>query len=403
MAAAYFLSRKHEVHLFEKDSRLGGHTNTVVIDGPGEPIAVDTGFIVHNDRTYPNLVRLFEELGVETQASDMSFAVACRKTGFEYSSRGLTGYFAQKLNLFRSRHYELLLEILRFNRQAPKLLLAPNPPQMTLGEYLDESRFSANFADRYLFPMASAVWSTSREAIRSFPALNLIRFFDNHGMLQILNQPKWKVVRGGSNQYIAPLTAPYLDRVHLGANITRVSRDERGVALRFLDRPEMRFDEVVFACHGDQVLPLLEAPSDAEREIMGTFRTTPNEAWLHTDARLLPARPHARASWNYNLEADGTTGASVTYHMNRLQSLDLPEEYCVTLNPEGAIDESKVLRKITYRHPFYDRSTMRAQARWEEISGRNHTHYCGAYWTYGFHEDGLTSALRVARALGVNW
>jgi len=403
MAAAYFLSRKHEVHLFEKDSRRGGHTNTVVIDGPGEPIAVDTGFIVHNDRTYPNLVRLFEELGVETQASDMSFAVACRKTGFEYSSRGLTGYFAQKLNLFRSRHYELLLEILRFNRQAPKLLLAPNPPQMTLGEYLDESRFSANFADRYLFPMASAVWSTSREAIRSFPALNLIRFFDNHGMLQILNQPKWKVVRGGSNQYIAPLTAPYLDRVHLGANITRVSRDERGVALRFLDRPEMRFDEVVFACHGDQVLPLLEAPSDAEREIMGTFRTTPNEAWLHTDARLLPARPHARASWNYNLEADGTTGASVTYHMNRLQSLDLPEEYCVTLNPEGAIDESKVLRKITYRHPFYDRSTMRAQARWEEISGRNHTHYCGAYWTYGFHEDGLTSALRVARALGVNW
>jgi predicted NAD/FAD-binding protein len=403
MAAAYFLSRKHEVHLFEKDSRLGGHTNTVVIDGPGEPIAVDTGFIVHNDRTYPNLVRLFEELGVETQASDMSFAVACRKTGFEYSSRGLTGYFAQKLNLFRSRHYELLLEILRFNRQAPKLLLAPNPPQMTLGEYLDESRFSANFAYRYLFPMASAVWSTSREAIRSFPALNLIRFFDNHGMLQILNQPKWKVVRGGSNQYIAPLTAPYLDRVHLGANITRVSRDERGVALRFLDRPEMRFDEVVFACHGDQVLPLLEAPSDAEREIMGTFRTTPNEAWLHTDARLLPARPHARASWNYNLEADGTTGASVTYHMNRLQSLDLPEEYCVTLNPEGAIDESKVLRKITYRHPFYDRSTMRAQARWEEISGRNHTHYCGAYWTYGFHEDGLTSALRVARALGVNW
>jgi predicted NAD/FAD-binding protein len=403
MAAAYFLSRKHEVHLFEKDSRLGGHTNTVVIDGPREPIAVDTGFIVHNDRTYPNLVRLFEELGVETKASDMSFAVACRKTGFEYSSRGLAGYFAQKLNLFRSRHYELLLEILRFNRQAPKLLLAPDPPLMTLGEYLDESRFSANFADRYLFPMASAVWSTSREAIRSFPALNLIRFFDNHGMLQILNQPKWKVVRGGSNQYIAPLTAPYRDRVHLGANITRVSRDERGVALRFLDRPEMRFDEVVFACHGDQVLPLLEAPSDAEREIMGTFRTTPNEAWLHTDARLLPARPHARASWNYNLEAEGTAGASVTYHMNRLQSLDLPEEYCVTLNPEGAIDESKVLRKITYRHPFYDRSTMRAQARWEEISGRNHTHYCGAYWTYGFHEDGLTSALRVARALGVNW
>jgi predicted NAD/FAD-binding protein len=403
MAAAYFLSRKQEVHLFEKDTRLGGHTNTVVIESRQGQVAVDTGFIVHNDRTYPNLVRLFKELEVETQASDMSFAVACRKTGFEYSSRGISGYFAQKLNLFRSRHYELLLEILRFNRQAPKLLLATEPPQMTLGEYLDESHFSSNFADRYLFPMASAVWSTSRGAIRSFPALNLIRFFSNHGMLQISNQPKWKVVRGGSNQYIAPLTAPYRDRIHLGANIAAIGRDEHGVSLRFADRPPMRFDDVVFACHGDQVLPLLESPCDAERDILGTFRTTRNEAWLHTDARLLPARPRARASWNYNLDVEGSPGASVTYHMNRLQSLNLPEEYCVTLNPEGQIDEAKVLRKITYRHPFYDRAALRAQSRWGEISGRNHTHYCGAYWTYGFHEDGLTSALRVARRLGVNW
>jgi predicted NAD/FAD-binding protein len=403
MAAAYFLSRKQEVLLFEKASRLGGHTNTIVIENSQGPLAVDTGFIVHNDRTYPNLVRLFGELGVETQASDMSFAVACRKTGFEYSSRGLNGFFAQKQNLFRSRHYELLFEILRFNREAPKLILAAEFPEMTLGEYLDEYRFSAIFSDRYLYPMASAVWSTSREAIRAFPALTLIRFFDNHGMLQITNQPKWKVVRGGSHQYIAPLTAPYRDRIHLGANVTGVTRDERGVTLRLADRPAMRFDEVVFACHGDQVLPLLESPSDAEREILGTFRTTRNEAWLHTDARLLPSRPQARASWNYNLEAEGSPGASVTYHMNRLQSLDLPEDYCVTLNPEGQIDESKVLRKITYHHPLYDRAALRAQARWAEISGRNHTHYCGAYWLYGFHEDGLSSALRVARSLGVSW
>ena len=183
-----------------------------------------------------------------------------------------------------------------------------------------------------------------------------------------------------------------------------MTRDERGVTLRFAgDRPAMGFDEVVFACHGDQVLPLLESPSDAEREILGTFRTSRNEAWLHTDARLLPARPQARASWNYNLEAEGSPGASVTYHMNRLQSLDLPEDYCVTLNPVGQIDESKVLRKITYHHPLYDRAALRAQARWAEISGRNHTHYCGAYWIYGFHEDGLTSALRVAQSLGVSW
>jgi predicted NAD/FAD-binding protein len=403
MAAAYFLSRKQEVHLFEKETRLGGHTNTIVIENSRGRFCVDTGFIVHNDRTYPNLVRLFAELGVETQASDMSFAVACRKTGFEYSSRGLRGFFAQRQNLFRSRHYELFLEILRFNRKAPQLLLAPGTPELTLGQYLDEHHFSSNFTERYLYPMASAVWSASREAVRSFPALNLVRFFSNHGMLRIMNQPKWRVVRGGSHRYIAPLTAPYRDRIHLGANIAGVSRDEQGVTLRFADRPAMRFDDVVFACHGDQVLPLLESPDDAEREILGTFRTTRNEAWLHMDDRLLPVRREARASWNYSLEADGSPGASVTYHMNRLQSLDQPEDYCVTLNPVGEIDESRVLRKITYRHPLYDRAALKAQERWAEISGRNHTHYCGAYWLYGFHEDGLSSALRVAQTLGVNW
>jgi predicted NAD/FAD-binding protein len=403
MSAAYFLARRHEVHLFEKDSRLGGHTHTIVVEGRNGPLPVDTGFIVHNDRTYPNLVRLFRELGVETRPSDMSFAVLCHKSGFEYSSRGLTGFFAQPKNLLRSSHYELLAEILRFNREAPKLLMETHPVAMTLGEYLDEHRYRPVFTDRYLYPMASAVWSTSLEHIRSFPATTLIRFFNNHGMLQITRQPKWKVLKGGSHRYIGPLTAPYRARIHLDSNIRSVRRGEQGVFLTFPDQPEMKFDEVVFACHGDQVLPLLESPTDTEREIFGCFKTTRNEAWLHTDSSMLPARAQARASWNYHLSMDDTGGATVTYHMNRLQRLEAAEDYCVTLNPKGQLDESKVLRKITYHHPLYDHAALRAQARWGEVSGHHRTHYCGAYWLYGFHEDGLASALRVARNLGVSW
>ena len=403
MSAAYLLSRRHEVYLFEKDSRLGGHTNTIMVEGRHGPLPVDTGFIVHNDRTYPHLVRLFRELGVETQPSDMSFAVICHKTGFEYSSRGLTGFFAQPKNLLRPSHYELLTEILRFNREAPKLLLERHPPTLTLGEYLDEHRYGSVFTDRYLYPMASAVWSTSLENIRSFPATTLIRFFDNHGMLQITRQPQWKVLKGGSHRYIVPLTTPYRKRIQLNSNIRSVHRSEQGVFLTFLDRSEMKFDEVVFACHGDQVLPLLESPTDAEREIFGCFKTTTNEAWLHTDTSLLPMRAQAHASWNYNLYGEDSDGATVTYHMNRLQRLEVPEDYCVTLNPKGRFDESKVLRKITYHHPLHDHAALRAQARWGEVSGRCRTHYCGAYWMYGFHEDGLASALRVARTLGVSW
>jgi uncharacterized protein len=403
LAAAYFLSRRHEVHLFEKDGRLGGHTHTVVADSSAGPVALDTGFLVHNDRTYPRLVRLLTELGVETVSSDMCFAVACAGTGLEYSSRGPRGFFAQVRNVLNPSHLGLLTEILRFNREAPKLLASPDAERMTLGEFLEVKRFSEIFVHRYLLPMASAIWSASLASIRSFPALTMIRFLDNHGLLAVTGQPTWKVVRGGSFTYIPKLTAPLGDRIYAGASIEGVARDEAGVTIRFSERHAMRFDEVVLACHGDQVLPLLDDATDAERDVFGSFRTTTNTAWLHTDDSVLPVREAARASWNYRLHDEADRAPSVTYDLNRLQRLETREQFCVTLNPSGEIDDRRVIKKMTYEHPLYDHSAMRAQERWAEVSGVHRTHYCGAYWFHGFHEDGLRSALRVAGALGVEW
>ena len=403
LAAAYLLSRRHRVHLFEKEERLGGHTQTVLIPTPHGCVPLDTGFLVHNDRTYPNLVRLLGELGVATRDSDMSFAVSCRRTGLEYSSRGANGFFAQRRNLVSPSHLALLREILRFNREAPTLLGAPDGGRQTLGEFLEARRFGELFTSRYLFPMASAIWSASLDAIRSFPALTLIRFFDNHGLLSLNAQPTWKVVAGGSHTYIPHLTAPVSGGIHEAAAIQTVRRGEREVTIAFRDRPSLTFDDVVLACHGDQVLPLLADPSDRERDVFAGFTTTTNVAWLHTDASVLPAQPRARASWNYRLAAGADAAPTVTYDLNRLQGLTTPEQYCVTLNPRGGIDERRVLRRFAYRHPLYTREAVRAQARWAEVSGVNRTHYCGAYWFYGFHEDGVSSALRVARALGVEW
>ena len=300
-------------------------------------------------------------------------------------------------------HLELLREIFRFNREAPRLLDQPDADGITLGEFLDERRFGEQFTWRYLMPMASAIWSASLDAIRQFPAATLIRFLDNHGLLAISRQPQWKVVRGGSKEYIPKLLAPLGHRVHAGVRISAVTRAPESVTVSFLGRSPMRFDEVVFACHGDQVLPMLADASVREREVFGRFATTSNEVWLHTDASVLPRRQAARASWNYLLEGRDARAPTVTYHLNRLQSLTTPEQFCVTLNPRGSIDERQVIRRMVYEHPLYTRETIRAQARWAEVSGVNRTHYCGAYWSYGFHEDGLRSALRVASALGVEW
>src|SRR5579871_3982717 len=284
LSAAYYLSRRHEVHVFERDNRLGGHTHTVMVESRQGPIPVDTGFIVHNDRTYPNFCRLMAELGVGTQPSDMSFAVTGHDGAFEYSSRGLAGFFAQKRNYFSRDHYTLLREVLRFNREAPKILGDPAVEGMTLEAFLDAGRYSQVFVDRYLIPMAGAVWSMAPEAMPMFPAVTLIRFMQNHGMLGINTHPRWKVIRGGSHSYLAPLAAPFRRRITTDATITSIRRSPLGVTLRFEDRPAQQFDEVVFACHGDEILPLLAQPTEAEREVLSCFTTSRNETCLHTDS-----------------------------------------------------------------------------------------------------------------------
>jgi predicted NAD/FAD-binding protein len=405
LAAAYYLSRSHEVSVFERETRVGGHTHTVTVDSSVGSLAIDIGFIVHNDRTYPNLIKLLAELDVPRVDSDMSFAVSCRQSGYEYSSRGLRGYFAQKRNVLRPKPYRLFGEMRRFNREATKVFERPDADALTLGAYLDEHNYSQEFRELYLMPMAAAVWSSAPGAIKDFPAAMLIRFFDNHGMLTVNGHPQWKTIPGGCSRYIAPITAPYRKRVVTGVELRGVARDSQGVTLRFFgDRPDLRFDQVVFATNCDRVLPLLDNPTDTERDILGQFATTRNEVVLHTDPRMLPKRPAARASWNYLLHLDERNGHSpvtMTYHMNRLQSLPVPENYCVTLNANAHIRPERVLQKFVYHHPLYSMETLRAQRRWSEINGRNRSHFCGAYWHNGFHEDGVNSALRVARAVGV--
>jgi len=405
LASAYYLSRKYEVCLFESESRLGGHTHTVIVDSSRGPLPVDTGFIVHNDRTYPNFIKLLGELNVPRIDSDMSFAVSCRKTGYEYSSRGLRGYFAQRRNLLRPRPYRLYSGMRRFNRDAIKLLTLPEAESILVGDYLDAHKYSEEFREFYLFPMAAAVWSCAPSAVRDFPAAMLVRFFENHGMLTISGHPQWKTIPGGCSRYIAPITAPFKQRIFTGAQIRAVARDPQGVTLRFRDsRQEMRFDHAVFATNGDRVLPLIENPSDAERDVLQKFRTSANDVVLHTDDALLPRRAEARASWNYLLHLDSRNGHSpvtMTYHMNRLQSLASAENFCVSLNANSQVRKEKILRRFVYHHPIYTLDSLRAQQSWSHISGVNRLHFAGAYWFYGFHEDGVNSALRVARALGV--
>jgi len=399
LAAAYYLSRKHEVSLFERETRLGGHTNTVIVNSSAGPLPVDTGFIVHNQVTYPNFCRLMSELGVATQQSDMSFAVTARDGAFEYSSHGLSGFFAQPENRFRWSHYQLLAEILRFNREAPKFLMQTGVEELTLSEFLKQGRYGRHFIERYLYPMAAAVWSMPPEEMGGFPAHTLIRFFQNHGMLGINTHPQWFTIRGGSHTYIPPMTAPFRSRIHLGVNLLSVTRTSSGVILDIAGHPSVGFDEVVFACHGDQVLPLLADATDRERDVFSNFQTTRNDACLHTDTKMLPRRPNARASWNYLLGDNGR--ATLTYDMNRLQSIPTREQYCVTLNGNDAIAADRSLDRMVYHHPVFNQQAVAAQRRWNEVSAINHTHFCGAYWFYGFHEDGVRSALRVAASLGV--
>ena len=402
MVTAWLLHPSHEITVFEANSYIGGHTNTVEVEQAGKAYSVDTGFIVFNQRTYPLFCRLLSRLEVESQETEMSFSVKCEKTGLEYCGTSLNTLFAQRTNLFRPSFWKMILEILRFNRTSLDLL-KEGQPEISLGEFLERGRYSTVFRQNYLVPMGAAIWSTSPARMLEFPAKYFVQFLSNHGLLTITDRPIWRTIVGGSKKYVEKLTETYRDRIRLSCPVQRVTRTDEFVEVTSTKGTE-QFDQVIFATHGDQALRLLSDATSQEREVLGAFTCSSNLAVLHTDERLLPKRRLAWASWNYNLPAEPLECPSVTYQMNILQRLTSPEPFCVTLNREDAIRPEKILGRFQYDHPVYTPAAVAAQKRHAEISGiGRRTHFCGAYWGYGFHEDGVKSAVRVANAFEINF
>ena len=399
LVVAHLLAREHEVTLFESGTYLGGHTNTIRVDTPNETHQVDTGFIVFNDRNYPNFELLLGHMGVAAQPSTMTFGVSDGRGDFEYQAGSPNGLFAKRAHLLTPAFHRMIADLARFNRASRTLLHQPGEGPL-LGQWLEQQRFSRVFIDRLIVPQVAAVWSADPRQMWSFPARFLAEFFDNHGMLSVRNRPRWRTVAGGSALYVEALVRRFRGQVRLATPIQQISRAGDHVLVTPRGAEAQRFDHVVLATHSDQALAVLEDASDREHQILRAFPYQPNEAVLHTDVSLLPRRRRAWASWNYHLRLPLEGKTTVTYHMNRLQSLRAEREFCVTLNRTAEIDPSQIIRKIDYAHPVYTTAGVRAQGRYAEIGGVNRTHFCGAYWGWGFHEDGVVSALRVAEHFG---
>lgn len=399
LTAAYLLSADHDLTVFETNDYVGGHTHTVQVDTVHGTYAVDTGFIVFNDWTYPNFIKLLSRLGVPSQPSNMSFSVKCERTGLEYSGTSLNTLFAQRRNLLRPAFHRMLRDILRFNREAPTLL-QNTKTNFTLGSYLTERQYSQAFIDQYLIPMSASIWSADPRQMFAVPACFLVQFFHNHGMLSVNERPQWRVVVGGSQEYVKRLTARFRDRIRLRSPVWQVTRYPTYVSIKSAGHEAERFDQVIIATHSDQALAMLADPSAAEQEVLSALPYQPNEAALHIDDSLLPRTRRAWASWNYHRLRGEQSQVAITYNMNMLQSLQAPQTFCVTLNQTAAIDPSKIIQKMTYHHPIYTQAGVAAQKRHAEINGANRTFFCGAYWGYGFHEDGVNSALAVCQYFG---
>jgi predicted NAD/FAD-binding protein len=392
MVAAYRLQRNHEVTLYEASDHIGGHTHTVDAQHDGQLYAVDTGFIVYNDWTYPGFVALLEELGVATQASSMSFSVRCEQSGLEYNGTTINALFAQRRNILSPSFLRMVADILKFNRRA-KALLAAAGDELTLGDYLASGGYSRAFIEHYMLPMVASIWSARPEDMLRFPARFLVRFFKANGLLSVNERPTWRVIRGGSREYVKKLTQSFASRIHLNTPVAGVRRNEQNVVLRLKDGTLHHFDQVFIACHGDEALELLADPSPEEREILAAMTYQENEALLHTDERLMPGRRLAWAAWNCHLPARPDRPVAVTYNMNILQALRAPVQFLLTLNRHDGIDPARVLGRFRYQHPVITSASLAAQRRRDEISGPRRTYYCGAYWGAGFHEDGVSTAL----------
>lgn len=413
LVSAYLLARRHSVTLFEADDRLGGHVNTIPVERQGGTLQVDAGFIVFNHRNYPLFVRLLEQLNVPSRDSDMSFSVRCERSGLEYCGSSLDGLFAQRSNLLRPSFWKMLRDIVRFNRDA-RQALQEGPPDVEVGEFLRRGGYGVEMVERYLIPMGAAIWSTSPARMKSFPTPFFLQFLDNHGLIDLTNRPQWKTLVGGSRNYVDALLAATPCEVRLQTPVVGVRRlpaetaaedVEEQVEIETAGGRKERYDAVVLAVHSVQALRMLRDPSPAETEILSAVAYSRNTAVLHTDLNWLPRSQRAWASWNYHLpeDADGQAAASVTYDMNRLQGLPGDERFLVTLNPHRPIDPKHVIREIAYHHPAFTRASAEAQRRRGEIMHQRRTYFAGAYWGYGFHEDGVRSALDVARCFGLDF
>lgn len=402
MVCGHMLAPHHEVHLFEAAPRIGGHTHTHEVEVKSGKYLIDTGFIVHNDRNYPNFIKLMEKLKVETKDSVMSFSVKVEKDGLEYNGTSINSLFCQRRNIFRPSFYKMIKDIFRFNKEATEYFLKHQeeaPDDMSLEDYLRINHYSQEFIEHYVMPMGAAIWSASREEMKKFPLHFFVRFFHHHGMLTVDERPTWRVLKGGSSAYIPKLTANFEKNIHLSTPITSVTRSATGVTLN----ETLHFDHVIFACHANQAMEILKDPSIQEKKVMGGFSYRPNDVILHTDTSVLPTKKIGHASWNYYLPKVQLDRVAVTYHMNILQGINAPETFLVSLNMDHLIDPKKVIKKIPYAHPVYSQAAVTSQKQWQTISNLDtRTHFCGAYWGNGFHEDGVKSALKVTSAFGQN-
>ena len=400
LTSAYLLNRNHDITVFEANDYIGGHTHTHNIKIKDKEYAVDTGFIVYNERTYPNFIKLLDTLGVERQLSTMGFSVKSASEDYEYAGESLNSLFAKRSNIFRLGFLRMLYEMYRFGKKSDSTGLGLDV-SITLGTYLRSENYSNEFINYFIIPMGAAIWSTPANKVLDMPAYFFIKFFYNHGMLEIINRPKWWVIKDGSSAYIKKIIKGFESKINLSSPIRTVSRLDNGIEIETANsKKPLIFDAVVFATHSDQALGMLKDPTEKEKDILSSIPYQKNEVFLHTDSSVLPKRKLAWASWNYQLDSNPESPVVLTYNMNILQSLDCDETFCVTLNDHQSVDKSKVLKKITYHHPLFTVKGIEAQKRKLEISGVNNTYYCGAYWHNGFHEDGVASAIEVCKHFG---
>ena len=400
LTCAYLLNQKYDINLYEKNNYIGGHTHTHEIKNYSKVYNVDSGFIVFNEDTYPNFIKLLNLLDVETEKTTMGFSVKSINQNLEYAGNSISSLFAQKSNLFRFSFWWMLIDILKFNKRA-KIDIRNLSPNICLDEYLDSYRFSNSFKNNYIYPMGSAIWSTNSTSMKSMSALFFLKFFNNHGLLKIFNRSQWYVISGGSNQYIKKMIKQFESKIFLNTEVKSILRVDNKVEILSETYGLKTYDAVIIASHSDQALKILSDPTTLETEILGSISYQENTALLHTDISVLPKRKNAWSSWNYNLDQNPNDPMAMTYNMNILQNLESETNYCVTLNSNEIINNQMILKKLKYAHPLLNIKSSIAQLRRNEISGKDNTYYCGAYWYNGFHEDGVVSALDVCKNFGV--